>query len=346
MNRHFTCVLILIATETTAFGVQKSEEVLAKSQDHLVRINTLDHTFTYSAYERPLRFRSSGVMTRCDFELPALSAEGEPVVQSSIMAFNGEIYQDKRMLLKVMTCSRVPWDEPQKSGPCWTPLEYTFRWNQSRKNPLSWQSLRDPLIWKNIGEFADPEVGSFQVIISNEQVECVRVIIRRPVGSISHVYFAVEKGYFPVKCETFSPDGSLSSTTQVEKLLKITGENEKDTIWFPLIVSSKQEAREEEWDDGFDLMYHVDQESIRVNQDINEEIFTLNYSGMTNVYLNENDVFIPESNKVISLNSIPEPTMVDLSDPSVYSNSYITTIVVLNCIVVIALLIFIRFRKN
>ncbi len=294
------CVFIFLAFLAIPLSAQTSQEALTKCQNHLTRLKTLDYTFKYAAYYHPVRFRSSGIMTRCDYDFPVRGSNGKAFVRYNIMAFNGSIYQNKSIGSMVMSCTHEPWSEPGKCGPCWTPLEYTFKWCQTRKEPLTWQSLHDDSTWKRMRELADPEVKILPIEIGGKQIKCARVIIRRPVGSVSHVYLAVDKGYLPIKHEVFSSDGNLGSVMLVKNLLEITGEDGQEPVCFPIdIIAFQPKEKGERFKDNFNVKYQVEPESLSINQKINKEIFTLDYAGEVNVYLNAFQVYLPDEDRIV-----------------------------------------------
>ncbi len=294
------CVFILSVASVVPLSAQTSQEALTKCQNHLTRLNSLDYTFRYAAYKSPIRFRSSGTMTRCDYDFPARDRHGKTFIRYYIMAFNGSVYQDKAIGTMVMSCTHEPWNETGMSGPCWTPLEYTFEWCRTRKKQLTWQSLHDDSTWKRMRELAEPEVEILPIEIGGEQVKCARVIIPRSVGSVSHVYLAIDKGYLPVKHEVYSPSGNLSSVMLVKKILEITGEDGQEPVWFPMdVIAFQSKGRGDRFKGNFNVKYQVEPESLSVNQNINKEIFTLDYAGIVNVLLNDFQVYLPLENRIV-----------------------------------------------
>ncbi len=294
------CAFILSVASAVPLSAQTSQEVLTKCQNHLTRLKTLDYTFKYAAYDHSIRFRSSGTMTRCDYDFPARDGHGKTFIRSCIMAFNGSIYQNKSMGSMVMGSTRDPWNETGMCGPCWTPLEYTFKWCQTRNKRLTWQSLHDKATWERMHEIADPEVKIIPIKIGSEQVKCARVIIPRSVGSVSHVFLAVDKGYLPVKHEVYSPNGNLSSVMLVKKILEITGKNEKKPVWFPMdVIAFQPKKKGDRFKGCFNVKYQIEPESLNVNQNINKEIFTLDYAGVVNVFLNDFQVYLPLENRIV-----------------------------------------------
>ena len=338
-------IIAILVASTTTVNAQTSSEILTKAEEYLLQINTVDYTFEFSDYDTPIRFRSSGVMVRSDYDFSVIDNNGKKRFEKLTKAFNGEIFQDRSTLSKVMLCNREPWNGTNMVCPCWTPLEYLYKWTVMIEYPLSWQSIHNPLMWNRIREKANPEISS--VLVGNSSIKCSKVVILNPSGTSSHIYFAIEKNYVPVKMEIVSADNKILEKTDVVDLISVkSGDNDK-VIWFPSVVSASQIAFEDNNYEGFEISYRVLPESLNLNKGIDAGVFTLNYDGMVNVILNDKEVYLPEADKVIS---IEEPPNLLISNKTIDGRGLGTVsmvVVFANVILIAALiLVFLRVKKS
>ncbi|WP_417377865.1 hypothetical protein [Gimesia sp.] len=351
--KEWLCVFIFlsvsIASAAASVDANSSHQALTGAENYLLKINTLDYTFKFSKYDHPLRFRSSGIMTRSDSAFEVMTKGGKKLTENVIVAFNGEIYQDKRDLSMIMTCSREPSNSMLKSSQCWTPIEYIYKWCQTKEHPLSWQSLHNPLTWNRIREIADPIAEQSEVQIGTELLNCARIIIKKKSGFKTYIYLAKDRGFLPVKREVLDSDGKIISVLKVEKLLKVS--DEQGSLWFPIIVSATQGDFDIKINDktelmtGFELNYTVESGSIKVNQKIDEEIFTLNYDGMQNVYLNKNEVYLPVEDRIVKLDQPSSASKIRIEE-SADSSRWTAYLIVANTLFFIAIFLFLRFKKT
>jgi len=345
LKQYVPVVFLFVFLSEACLHAELSKNALRKAESHLLRLRTIDCTFNYSKYDVPVRFRASGIMTRSDACFLKAHADSEETKRELSMAFNAEIYQDKRMALRTMRCSRTRLNSKLTSGPCWTPIEYAFKWCQTLDRRLSWQSLHDPLTWNIIRDLSDPLAEPCIIKVGDSNYNCVRITIRNSPVSTSRVYLAVNRGYFPVKREVVSLEGKITSTILVESLIEIPNKDEGEEIWFPKIISGHQIPMKENANTARNFLYTIDEDLLKVNHRMDESVFTLDYKGMLNVYLDGDEVYLPKKDKVVSVNPPARTGIVNLSKKPGSQGRLVVFLVMGNLLFFVMLFYFLYRRR-
>lgn len=262
--------VVIVAISASAMS---ADDVLARARDQAMSLQTIDYSFTVSHYpQSTLRFRSNGMMTRCDAAVPSQVANGRTVTGAIVYAFNGGIFQRREHIARQLTYGREPLGGGAlESGPCWTPLEECYRWLRAVEPNFSWRTIRDPLIWQKLHIDGDAIDGS-ATDVEDGGISCKILAIRLNNGVRIRVYLSTEHNYFPVRYDVITSSDTLSSSMHATSLKAfVAGES---TVWLPKAVTFDQVAYDATHG-AQNVVYSIIPETAHVNEGVDTDIFTL-----------------------------------------------------------------------
>ncbi len=153
-----------------------------------------------------------------------------------------------------------------------TPETFVYQWLQTIGAPFRWDAVLDNANWENAFREAK-YIGS--VTEGGTALETIEIPQRRGVRTpcIYKVYFSPDLGYLPVKyARRVEQTGEISSTMDVHahKTFAIDGR----TVAVPTLLRYTETGA-----DGVSLKQAisitVDEQSLQVNQDVDDALFTL-----------------------------------------------------------------------
>lgn len=350
------CHLVVLATWACASSfviaaepqeARSSSYSLSQAEAYLASIRTADYSFSCSYYEKPIRVRLDGIMIRCDSQDPTSTSASELVLAPHTYAFNGVLYQNRDDLGGTMSARRIRSDHTtDMSGPCWTPLEYIYRWCRTKDVTYSWEGLRAPSLWGAIRKLANPECQSVTLDMNGESIECDVITFTHSSQITSKVYLARTKGFLPVRDEVYNSSSEMSGPVfkmEVEKLVSI---GELDSrVWFPAAISANTLWLPPDIpaSPGEHVSYTIDANTVRLNESIDEKVFTLDYKGIREVYLDDDQVYLPEKDKTVAINETsPDSQPQHTSD----KRSWLPVLIISNIVVILTIIIVTRIRRS
>ncbi len=189
-----------------------------------------------------------------------------------------------------------------------------------------------------MSQLAEESTTEEVVDIDGAQVRCVVVRIPRK-SAVSHVYLATEWGYMPVRNAVVGPDKIAIYQMSVKKAA--ASEAQSQEIWLPLEISVNQinvkQSSKTDFDTSYRHTYSVDPASVMVNKPMESSVFTLTYDGMLNVYLNDNEVYLPEQDTTIKLGALPVPMRIENNRPATLKKLLFWNVLVLSFILLVLL---------
>jgi hypothetical protein len=210
------------------------------------------------------KFYQSGGSFRVesDFvELPGVKID--PLARSTVFAYNGSRYQwfmAGRETLSFSSQLRHP-------NLYWLPNPVTLPYLWLAGPKANWADMKDAQVWLKRFEGARYEG---EVIEKGVTFAVISTPLEVEPGVIVRVYFAKDRGYYPLKFVEYK-DGSPWVTTEVTRFT--TFEVDGGTLLFPLAITTKVEPP-----DGAKLNWTVSDVSIKVNHSIDEALFTVSPS--------------------------------------------------------------------
>lgn len=193
----------------------------------------------------------------------------EDSVIYSIVAFNLDRYQrfEKRIQHLFLQSQEInPLEETN------LPLIIIYRklFAFSGKR-LTFETIKDKSVWD--------ELKQQTIITGNTTVDshdCVKTDISFPgkMGKMysCQIYWAKELGYYPVKFQLFNLDGKKLIEITVKKVIK------RDTVEGPIFIPMITEHTEWHGTGGhkvWTLKHSIDSDSLSINEDIPDEVFTI-----------------------------------------------------------------------
>lgn len=268
-------------------------EIIKAAAKQVQRIKTLDYSFKVSLYKKAQHVRTAGKRIRFDAVLPTKNRTGETVQAGSVYAFNGEIYQDSSIRARSMAISGKPLNHNLMSGPCWTPIEECYRWLRIAEIDFSWATVVDPATWKKLR----PDTAIALEQCAGE--DCVGLTFHRDNGVSYCVWFGINQDYFPLGWDLIDRSGERVVRCTVDKFQKVMHQGKP--IWLPLKLTYRQVAHPPI--PARELRYEILPETLKVNQPIDDRIFTLSHEGMDNVIFSDyNKVYLPATMELMPLN--------------------------------------------
>ena len=235
---------------------EPSEYTMKNSDDPIYR-NSRRFVFSFQKENEKFRIESALDGTK-------VSPEQEKSLIRSITAFDLKKYQrfDKITLwLDFMDRKINPLGE--LNFPLTRP--YTFLFSGER---LSFENIQSRAIWNRLKQRA--------IITGNTTVEghdCIKMDIIFPGKTYScQVYWARELGYYPIKVQRLNLEGKIYVEIIVKEVTK--RDTEEGPIFVPIIMEQSQ------WDrttghNRLVLKFTIDVDSLSINEDIPDEVFTI-----------------------------------------------------------------------
>ena len=234
-------------------------------QSYEFTVESITRSGSKSLHKDKVTFRQSGSSLRADCEdLDRTSLPRKVPVSKVVAAYNGSRYQIFYDDIKTLTFSnncRFP-------NPYWlpNPLILPYLW-MMYPGSMNWSDLKNQEVWIKKFSAANYEGETTENSVTSE-------VVSMPYGSQDSgmrvkIYFAKTLGYYPLKCLGYGSDGKQLLSVIVTKYKTIDCDGEK--VVFPLVVTSTEEDAHvttiQEW--------RIEEGSIKVNQPIDEDVFTL-----------------------------------------------------------------------
>jgi hypothetical protein len=217
-----------------------------------------------------------------------------------------------------------------------TPHLFIYQWVQQMGAPFRWDTVLSIQSWdaafENAMYIGKDDIKKIPVdVIDLQQAEAVRT------PCVYRVYFASALGYFPIKYERrVKTSGEVTSTMTVEQYEVISTDG-RDIV-FPTLVRYVETGA-----DGVSLPKHativVDKSSIRVNQDVDDSLFTLPNDNPEWVY------DVDEQNRLFAATN-PTSTPMEKPSPSFTSSILVWFNAAALCVGIIAYILYRRRARN
>ena len=211
-------------------------------------------------------FKKEGEKFRVDTALDGMkvSPEKENSIISEIKAFDlnkYQIFQKRTRLLAFMDRDINPL--AGINFPLIRPYTYLFLGEE-----LSFENIQDKAFWDRLKK----QIKKIQKA-TVEDHDCIQMDMTLPSGAgLCQIYWAVEFGYYPIKIQLSNVDGNKLVEITVKEVMKQG--TTKGPIFIPLVMEQM------EWHETggykiWTLRHTIDGNSLSVNKDIPDEVFTI-----------------------------------------------------------------------
>ena len=288
MKKTIICILLFFVSHTyAATDTGPVDEIFLAQRQNFIRLKSIsiiysedwefseyvkEHsTLPNFRYSRHLvfGFKKKGAKFRAESALEGTKVhpEQEDSIIRRITAFNSDKYQrfEKRALhLQIQSREINPLEET--NFPLIMPYRGLF---SSSGEALTFEKIENKSFWDSLKQrtkiAGNATVGSFN---------CVKTDISFPGQTDSYqVYWAKAFGYYPVKFQLFDTGGKKLIEITVKEVIK--RQTAEGPVFIPMIMEQTR------WHSTggheiFTLKHSVDGNSLSINEDIPDEVFTIN----------------------------------------------------------------------
>ncbi len=274
MRTRKTCnviaILLIGCLISEAFSQSPGKaEILDGARQQIEKLKTVAFAMKVSAYpdSPPLRFWAGGAKTRFECSLPTGPDRRVIPGHKTVYAFDGSYYREMDNLAPYLST----WGTPQSAmfGPCWTPIEESYRWLQigTKDGGFCWRTMNNPANWAGLDAVGDV------IRDDRDRRELYRIEFRSHRNTVTmKVWFDPDFDYYPVAWDMISRKGGLAERCQVLELASRRVGGHK--VWFPVKVQHSRFAIHPN-SRASSIEYCVDRESLQINKPIDDELFTL-----------------------------------------------------------------------